>query len=134
MALLEFFNRQVQGLDKEFKNIAQEEPESTRLMTIEGVGPVSAVAVNCWIGTIERFVNAKKLSSYFGLTSKVRQPHHVTGSDRAMSQQLQHFFPMGWCFPVLARHFRWQIRPRKLLPVPEGHMSHLPARLRGAWP
>src|SRR5262249_19545976 len=30
-------------------------------------------AVNCWIGTIERFSKAKKLSSYFGLAPRVRQ-------------------------------------------------------------
>ncbi len=73
VALLGFFNRQVQGLDKELKKVAEQDGESKRLMTIEGVGPVSAVAVNCWIGTIERFSNAKKLSSYFGLAPRVRQ-------------------------------------------------------------
>ena len=71
--LLAFFNRQLRGLDNELKKIAEEEAECKRLMTIPGVGPLSAVAVNCWVGTIERFSKAKKLSSYFGLAPKVRQ-------------------------------------------------------------
>jgi transposase len=73
VALLGFLNRQLQGLDKELKTIAEQDPVSKRLMTIPGVGPVSAVAASCWIGTIERFSNSKKLSSYFGLAPKVRQ-------------------------------------------------------------
>src|SRR5205809_123094 len=73
VALLGFLNRVVQGLDKELKAIAEKDPESKRLMTIPGVGPVNAVAGSCWIGTIERFSNSKKLSSYFGLAPRVRQ-------------------------------------------------------------
>jgi transposase len=60
VALLGFLNRQVQGLDKELNALAENDPESKRLMTIPGVGPVSAVAASCWIGTIERFSNSKK--------------------------------------------------------------------------
>jgi hypothetical protein len=30
-----------------------------------------------------------------------------------MSQQFQQISAMGSCFPALALHFRWQIRPRK---------------------
>jgi transposase len=94
VALLEFVNRQVQGLDKELKKIAEEDPESKRLMTIDGVGPVSAVAANCWIGTIERFSNAKKLSSYFGLVPRVRQSGdrerhgHITKEGNRMVRSL----------------------------------------------
>jgi transposase len=71
--LLAFFNRQLRGLDNELEKIAEGDVESKRLMTIPGVGPLSAVAVNCWVGTIERFSKAKKLSSYFGLAPRVRQ-------------------------------------------------------------
>jgi transposase len=93
-ALLEFFNRQIRGLDTELKKIAEEDAESKRLMTIDGVGPVSAVAANCWIGTIERFANAKKLASYFGLAPKVRQSGdreqhgHITKEGNRMVRSL----------------------------------------------
>jgi transposase len=71
--LLGFINRQIGGLDKELVKIALEDAQSKRLMTIPGVGAVSAVAVSCWIGEIARFSNAKKLASYFGLAPRVRQ-------------------------------------------------------------
>jgi transposase len=71
--LLGFINRQIGGLDKELTKIALEDAQSKRLMTIPGVGPVSSVAVSCWIGEIARFSNAKKLASYFGLAPRVRQ-------------------------------------------------------------
>ena len=73
LKLLEFINRQIGGLDKELIKIAHEDPQAKRLMTIPGVGPVSAVAISCWIGEISRFSNAKKLASYFGLAPRVRQ-------------------------------------------------------------
>jgi transposase len=73
LKLLEFINRQIGGLDKELIKIAHEDPQAKRLMTISGVGPVSAVAISCWIGEISRFANAKKLASYFGLAPRVRQ-------------------------------------------------------------
>jgi transposase len=91
VALLGFLNRQVQGLDKELKGLAEKDIESKRLMTIPGVGPVSAVAGNCWIGTIERFSNSKRLSSYFGLAPKVRQ----SGIEKDMGISLKR--AIAWC-------------------------------------
>jgi len=94
VALLGFLNRQVQGLDKELKAIAEKDLESKRLMTIPGVGPVNAVAGSCWIGTIERFSNSKKLSSYFGLAPRVRQSGererhgHITKEGNRMVRSL----------------------------------------------
>ena len=92
--LLGFINRQIGGLDKELTKIALEDAQSKRLMTIPGVGPVSAVAVSCWIGEIARFSNAKKLASYFGLAPRVRQSAeterhgHITKEGNRMVRSL----------------------------------------------
>jgi transposase len=92
--LLAFFNRQLRGLDTELKKIAEEDTESKRLMTIPGVGPLSAAATNCWIGTIDRFSKAKKLSSYFRLAPRVRQSAdrerhgHITKEGNRMVRSL----------------------------------------------
>src|SRR5207249_10640766 len=57
-------------------------------------GPVNAVAGSCWIGTIERFSNSKKLSSYFGLAPRVRQSGererhgHITKEGNRMVRSL----------------------------------------------
>ncbi len=71
--LLRFFNEQIGGLDKELRKIANEDPQAKRLMSINGVGQATAVAVSCWVGDIHRFANAKKLVSYFGIAPRVRQ-------------------------------------------------------------
>ncbi len=71
--LLRFVNEQIGGLDKELRKIAKEDPQANRLMSIIGVGPATAVAMSCWVGDINRFANAKKLVSYFGIAPKVRQ-------------------------------------------------------------
>ena len=73
LGLLEFIDRQIGGLEKELTKIAHEDRQAQRMMTIPGVGAVSAVAISCWIGEIGRFSNAKKLASYFGLAPRVRQ-------------------------------------------------------------
>ena len=92
--LLGFINRQIGGLDKELTKIALEDAQSKRLMTIPGVGPVSSVAVSCWIGEIARFSNAKKLASYFGLAPRVRQSAeterhgHITKEGNRMVRSL----------------------------------------------
>jgi len=71
--LLRLINQQIQKLDKELAKAGQEDPQAKRLMTIPGVGATTAVAISSWIGDINRFPNAKKLVSYFGIAPKVRQ-------------------------------------------------------------
>ena len=94
LKLLEFINRQIGGLDKELIKIALEDAQAKRLMTIVGVGAVSAVAISCWIGEIARFSNAKKLASYFGLAPQVRQSGdterhgHITKEGNRMVRML----------------------------------------------
>jgi transposase len=94
LKLLGFINGQVGGLDTELKDIAHEDGQAKRLMTIPGVGPVSAVAMSCWIGEIQRFSNAKKLASYFGLAPRVRQSAdqerhgHITKEGNRMVRML----------------------------------------------
>src|SRR5688572_4861572 len=94
LELLGFINGQIGGLDKDLRKIASEDVESKRLMTIPGVGPVSAVAMSCWIGEIGRFSNAKKLASYLGLAPRVRQSAdqerhgHITKEGNRMVRML----------------------------------------------
>lgn len=70
---LKLVNEQIRGLDKKLSELAKADPQARRLMTHPGVGPVTAVAVSSWVGDIQRFSNAKKLVSYFGLAPRVRQ-------------------------------------------------------------
>lgn len=71
--LLRVLNEQLGGLDKELSALAEKDLQAARLLSIVGVGAVTAVAVSCWVGEIGRFANSKKLVSYFGLAPRVRQ-------------------------------------------------------------
>ena len=92
--LLKVINRQIQELDKELGKVGQEDPQTKRLMTIPGVGATTAVAFSSWVGDIQRFPNAKKLVSYFGIAPRVRQSAakerhgHITKEGSRMARWL----------------------------------------------
>jgi transposase len=70
---LERVSAQLAELDKVLAGQALEDPRARRLMTIPGVSSVVASTVLASIGDVSRFETPQKLSSYFGLTPKVRQ-------------------------------------------------------------
>jgi transposase len=92
--LIKVLNEQIRELDKELERVAKGDEQARGLMTIGGVGPLSAVAVCCWVGDIHRFANAKKLVSYFGLAPGVsqsgeRERHgHITKEGNRMVRSL----------------------------------------------
>jgi transposase len=47
--------------------LAQERPQARRLMTHPGVGPVTALATEVFVGDPARFIDAKALASYVGM-------------------------------------------------------------------
>jgi transposase len=44
-----------------------------RLMTVPGIGPLTATMLYAWIGDVRRFPHAKQLAAYAGLVPTVRQ-------------------------------------------------------------
>ncbi len=70
---LERVSTQMGELDKVLAQQALDDPRARRLMTIPGISSVVASTVLASIGDVSRFPTAQKLSSYFGLTPKVRQ-------------------------------------------------------------
>jgi transposase len=70
---LERVSIQLAELDKTLAQQALDDPRARRLMTIPGISSVVASTVLASIGDVSRFPTAQKLSSYFGLTPKVRQ-------------------------------------------------------------
>lgn len=73
MAELERMSQQLSEIDKVVAQQALDDPRALRLMTIPGVSSVVASTVLASIGDITRFPSPDKLSSYFGLTPRVRQ-------------------------------------------------------------
>ena len=44
-----------------------------RLMTVPGIGPLTATTIYAWVGDVRRFPHAKQLAAYAGLVPAVRQ-------------------------------------------------------------
>jgi transposase len=70
--LLPLLDQQIHALDEELSRTWGNDPRVQRLCTIPGIGPFIAITLVVEVGDIARFANAKQLSSYIGLTPRVR--------------------------------------------------------------
>lgn len=68
LRVLEVMNAELRDADKQLSTIASESPICRRLMTVPGVGPVTAVRFVAAVDDVHRFPNAHSLESYLGLT------------------------------------------------------------------
>lgn len=66
--ILEAIEKEIKVLDREVKELAKENKEVQLLQTIDGVGPVTAVAFKSEIGDPRRFTDSKDVAAYIGLT------------------------------------------------------------------
>lgn len=65
---LEFLDRQLRTIEGQLDEIARSRPQVQRLRTIPGVGPRTAEAIVAFADGAERFRDARRFASYFGLT------------------------------------------------------------------
>ncbi len=77
LVAIDSLTEQIAAADKEVKQIASSNEVCVRLMTVPGVGPVTAVSFIAAIDRVDRFANAHALESYLGLT-----PGEYSSSDR----------------------------------------------------
>ena len=66
-ALHDHLTAHINELDQQVGAQATERPQARRLMTHPGVGPVTALATEVFLGDPNRFVDAKALASYVGM-------------------------------------------------------------------
>ena len=64
---LEHLNAQIQQADHALREVAHGEPVCRLLMTMPGVGPVTALSFVSAIDDVTRFEDARRLTSYLGL-------------------------------------------------------------------
>ena len=87
MTELERVSAQLAEIDKMLAQQTLADPRALKLMTIPGIGSVVASVVLASIGDIARFPSPDKLSSYFGLTPRVRQSgEHLARHGRISKQ------------------------------------------------
>lgn len=65
---LDEVNRQIEAADAELEALAERDPICVRLMTMPGVGPVTAVSFRARIDDVSRFRSAHSVEAYLGLT------------------------------------------------------------------
>ena len=69
---LEFLERKREPLDVEIKKIARDSEDVRLLMTIPGIDYYLASLLSSYIGDVNRFPNADKLASFFGVIPETR--------------------------------------------------------------
>jgi transposase len=65
--MIEALNVQLRHADQTFKQLAQSDDLCRRLMTVPGIGPITAVRFKATLDDFSRFPNAHAVESYLGL-------------------------------------------------------------------
>jgi transposase len=95
-ALNDHLTAQIDELDQRVGDQARERPQARRLMTHPGVGPVTALATEVFLGDPARFADAKALASYVGLI-----PSEYSSGDRQrlgkLTKQGNPMLRFLWC-------------------------------------
>ena len=77
LQMIEELTRQIGAADKELTAMARQDATCARLMTVPGVGPVTALRFAAALDEIGRFRDAHKVEAYLGLT-----PGEYSSSER----------------------------------------------------
>lgn len=101
LSLIEAITTQIRVADSELEQIAKTHPICQKLMTIPGVGPVTAIRFLAAIDDVTRFRSAHALQSYIGLTPGERsssETQHRTGITKAGPTKLRRtLVQAAWC-------------------------------------
>jgi transposase len=75
------FDERVAEMDKKVHAQANNEPAAKRLLSIPGIGPISATAILCAVGDGKQFKRGRDMAAWLGLTPK---QHSSGGKDRLL--------------------------------------------------
>lgn len=111
--LLEHYNFEIKKIDERLAEIALKDDRVQLLKTIPGIGNTIALTILAEIGDINRFESSKKLCSYAGLVSGIKQSGNTLRFGRLIKQSNKNlktcFIEASW---VLVRtkeasKFKW---------------------------
>jgi transposase len=90
---------EIEVLDKEVARIAEARPQARLLMTHPGVGPITGLATEVFLGAAARFADGKAVSSYVGM---IPSEFSSGGKQRcgALTKQGNPLLRMLWCEAV----------------------------------
>jgi transposase len=86
----------IDELDRQVSEQARQRPQARRLLTLPGVGPVTALATEVFLGDPMRFADGKAVASYIGM---IPSEHSSGGRQRlgALSKQGNALLRFLWC-------------------------------------
>src|SRR6202008_3600977 len=95
-SLYRHLEEQIDDLDRKVEELAWQRPQARRLMTHPGVGPITALATETFLGEPKRFVDGKAVASYVGL---IPSEHSSGGRQRlgGLSKQGNPLLRFLWC-------------------------------------
>jgi transposase len=112
----------IEALDAQVRTHADARPQARRLMTHPGVGPVTALATEVFLGDPARFADGKAVGSYIGLI-----PSEYSSGDRQrrgrLTKQGNPMLRFLWCEaaihaarrdPALGRFYRRKLQQKGL--------------------
>ncbi len=79
---LESLHDNINKLEKIISDYAKTMPGYASLISIKGIGPLSAALMLTHIGDIRDFKNAGKLAAYFGIVPRMKQSNDMNNSGR----------------------------------------------------
>ena len=84
---IDFLNEEIASIERDLARFATESPEARQLMTVPGVGLVTATAFLAQVGDVTRFPNPNRLVSYLGLDPRVRQSGEISAHTGRISKE-----------------------------------------------
>jgi len=96
LALYPRMQESIEELDEQVSEQVQQRPAARRLLTHPGVGPITALATEVYLGDPLRFADGKAVASYIGM---IPSEHSSGGRQRlgAMSKQGNALLRYLWC-------------------------------------
>ena len=100
LALYPRLQESIDELDQQVSEQVQQRPAARRLLTHPGVGPITALATEVFLGDPKRFADGKAVASYIGM---IPSEHSSGGRQRlgAMSKQGNALLRYLWCEAAL---------------------------------
>jgi transposase len=67
---LKALDERIEELDRDFEQIAPQDPVAIRLQQVRGIGPLTATALLATVGDASQFASGREMAAWFGLTPK----------------------------------------------------------------
>lgn len=72
----------IQDIERQLHTLAQDSPVTQRLLSVPGIGLLTATALVAFVGNVQRFSSGRRFASYLGLTPR----EHSSGSRRRLGR------------------------------------------------